>query len=146
MFKLGITGTRSGMNATQQTNCYEFLKAFDNFRFEKELHHGDCVGVDVEIAAMARKLKWRIVCHPPIDHALRAYFPSDEYRTPLTYFARNRKIVEETGALLVVPFQNEHQTNGGTWYTHDYGKKLVKAVLVYYPNGEKDYSSFNTQN
>ena len=101
-----------------------------------ELHHGDCVGVDVEVAEIAASLGYKTVCHPPSKNDLRAFHKSDEFRTPLSYFARNRNIVDETDKLLVVPYQDAWQPNGGTWYTHDYAKKKKKPYEVFYPTKE----------
>ena len=129
--KIGVTGTRSGMTDAQ-------LSAVALFLFDEraaELHHGDCFGVDVEVAELAKKFNYRVVCHPPIKDELRAYHASDEIREPLSYFARNRKIVDECDLLLVVPYQKTHQTHGGTWYTHDYEVKKGKPVLVIYGDG-----------
>jgi hypothetical protein len=46
----------------------------------------------------------------------------------LTHFARNRNIVDASDILIVIPYQDEWQPSGGTWYTHDYAVK--KGVLV----------------
>lgn len=129
--KIGVTGTRSGMNDRQVEDLHDFFCQLDPE--VTELHHGDCVGVDAQVAEMARMLGIKVVCHPPIKTELRAWFSSDETREPLSYFARNRRIVEETDMLLVVPYQDEHQPNGGTWYTHDYAKKKGKPVEVFFP-------------
>lgn len=131
MMRIGVTGTRSGMNERQLRAVLEFMGGFDPA--ETELHHGDCVGADAEVAEMANMLGMRTVCHPPEKDDLRAWHVSDETRKPLSYFARNRNIVDETELLLVVPYQDQHQTNGGTWYTHDYAKKKGKAVEVFLP-------------
>jgi hypothetical protein len=101
-----------------------------------ELHHGDCHGVDVEAAIIAKKLGYRIVSHPPIKEDLQAFYQSHEYREPLSYFARNRNIVNETDYLLVVPYQMEWQSNGGTWYTHDYAKKVGKPIIMFWPEAK----------
>ena len=93
IIKLGITGTRDGMSAHQWQQVISILSSPEG---ERELHHGDCVGVDSEIALLARDLGWRIVCHPPIDEKLRAFTPYDEIRVPKTHFARNRDIVDST--------------------------------------------------
>ncbi len=127
--RIGVTGTRSGMNETQFSAVVEYLSGFAN----AELHHGDCVGVDAEVAVIATSLGFRTVCHPPEKDDLRAFHPSDEIRGSLSYFARNRNIVDETDLLLVVPYQDQHQTNGGTWYTHDYAVKKGKPVEVFFP-------------
>lgn len=130
MKKIGVTGTRSGMDEEQKNKIREYLSTFSE---GSELHHGDCVGVDVEVAEIAKEFGFKIICHPPIKEELRGYFESDEYRPPLSYFARNRNIVNETDILLVLPYQTSHQNHGGTWYTHDYAKKVNKETIVIYP-------------
>jgi len=127
--KVGVTGTRSGMNKRQQQEFTDFLNELGSGEF----HHGDCVGVDVEAARIAEKLGWKTVCHPPIKDDLRAFHDSDEFREPKSYFARNRNIVDETDVLLVIPYQDSHQSHGGTWYTHDYAKKKDKPLHVIFP-------------
>lgn len=127
--KIGVTGTRSGMNDYQLMQVVNFLKEMKG----SELHHGDCVGVDIQVARIAKYLGYKIICHPPIKNELRAYHDSDEIHEPLSYFARNRNIVDATDLLMVVPFQNEWQSSGGTWYTHDYALKGGKRIEVFYP-------------
>jgi hypothetical protein len=131
--KIGITGTRSGMSLQQRTKVSEILNNLQDDGYE--LHHGDCVGVDDEVALIADRFGYTIVCHPPINDELRSYTKSDQTRSPKSYFARNRTIVEEVDLLLVVPYQMEHQNHGGTWYTHDYAVKIKKPFIVIYPDG-----------
>lgn len=138
--KIGVTGTRSGMTDFQRTSVNKFLfvchisgKHHSDIEIKHELHHGDCVGVDVETAELAKKFDYKIVCHPPVKDDLRAFFKSDETREPMNYFARNRNIVDECDHLLVVPYQMEWQSNGGTWYTHDYAKKKGKPLTIFWP-------------
>ena len=129
MVKVGVTGTRSGMNKRQKQEFTELLTELGTGEF----HHGDCVGVDVEAAKIAEKLGWRTVCHPPVKDELRAYHKSDEIREPKSYFARNRNIVDETDVLFVVPYQDEWQDQGGTWYTASYCKKKQKPFTIIFP-------------
>lgn len=98
-----------------------------------ELHHGDCVGVDVEVAEIAAELGFTTVNHPPLKDSLRAWHKSDQFREPFGYFARNRNIVDEVDMLLVIPYQTQWQDNGGTWYTHDYAIKQKKPYRVVWP-------------
>lgn len=132
--KIGVTGTRSGMTEYQKELVQDFLFGF-SIRSDilVEIHHGDCIGVDVEVAELADSMGMKVVCHPPSVNDLRAYHQSDEFRDPTTYFARNRNIVNETDLLIVVPYQSEPQRTGGTWYTHDYAKKVDKPVRIFYP-------------
>ncbi len=131
--KLGVTGTRSGMNDNQKHVVSEVLRSIITREPDSELHHGDCVGVDVEVAEMAKSVGFKVVCHPPINDDLRAYHASDVILGPFTYFARNRNIVDATEKLLVVPYQDTPQKSGGTWYTHDYAHKKDKYVFIAYP-------------
>lgn len=125
---IGVTGTREGMNEKQLLAVGRFLQQHSG----GILHHGDCMGVDVQVARIADALGFETVCHPPIETVLRAYHPSTTILSPLGYLARDRKIVDSVELLLVVPKQNHWQPTGGTWYTHDYAKKKgvpIKMIL-----------------
>ena len=128
--KLGVTGTREGMNDHQKKVVREHLA---KFAAGTELHHGDCTGVDVEVAAIAKEFGFHIVCHPPLSKEQQGFFGGDEMREPKGYLERDRNIVDETDALIVIPLQDQWQPKGGTWYTHDYAKKKRKPVIIFYP-------------
>ena len=132
--KIGVTGTREGANDRQLMNVIAFMESLGTGH---ELHHGDCEGVDVQVAAAAKALGWRIVCHPPKSDETQGHFGGDEVRQPLGYLHRDRNIVDETSMLIVVPLQNEWQSKGGTWYTHDYATRQGKPVSIFYP-GDKE--------
>lgn len=137
--KIGITGTREGATDYQ---LIEVCKFFETLSGDVELHHGDCSGVDIEVAAMAREYGFKIVCHPPIKTEIQGHFGGDEIRPPKGYQERDRAIVDETDMLVVVPLQKEWQPKGGTWYTHDYAVKKGKPVLVIFPvDGPVDIDS-----
>lgn len=131
---IGVTGTREGMNESQFEQVKKFLKECGG----TVLHHGDCAGVDAEVATLAKEMGYRIVCHPPESDYLRAYIPADEMREPLGYLKRDRNIVDAVELLLVVPLQNERQDKGGTWYTYDYALKKGKTVHMCYPGQDPD--------
>lgn len=127
--KVGITGTRSGMTQVQTEQVTLLLAELKG----TQLHHGDCVGADAEVAELARELGYRIVCHPPEKSDLRAWVPADEMREPFSYFRRNRNIVDECDILLVVPYQNTVQSEGGTWYTYSYAEKKKVQTQIIWP-------------
>ena len=130
--KVGITGTRMGMNEHQFAGVQELLTKL--YEAGAEFHHGDCVGVDAESALLAKELGYKIIGHPgPGEDGLRAFVECDESKEPASHFKRNRTIVDECDVLIVVPLQNEHQSRGGTWYTHDYAVKKIKPLMVFYP-------------
>lgn len=132
--KVGVTGTREGATDDQLVAVYEFLKTVE---LPAEFHHGDCSGVDVEIALMARELGFWIVCHPPVKDETRGFFGGDVVHEQKGYLERDRAIVDNTDVLIVVPLQTEWQPKGGTWYTHDYAVKQQKPVKVFYPKGKE---------
>ena len=127
--KVGVTGTREGATEYQLRELRSLLAELKGTEF----HHGDCKGVDEQAAQIAKELGYKIVCHPPKSNDLRAHFPYDEAREPLTYLARDRIIVDETDVLIVVPLHMEWQPKGGTWYTHDYARKQNKPLTIIYP-------------
>ena len=130
--KIGVTGTRSGMNSEQKAKINEYIAEMSVSSLE--IHHGDCVGVDIEFAEMFRNISGAvIVCHPPVKNELRAWHKSDIILEPKSHFARNRDIVDACDVLFVVPYQTSHQSTGGTWYTHDYAVKKGVPVIVIWP-------------
>ncbi len=135
--KIGITGTRSDPTIFQLKQVILTLVDLKAEFHDIEFHHGDCVGVDTTFAKIASDIGYRTICHTPIQNALRGDFVSDEYREPLTYFARNRNIVNECNFLMVVPYQMEHQDHGGTWYTHDFAVKKKKPYKIFWPEDNR---------
>ena len=135
--EIGITGTRSGMTDKQKEELKALLLLHYLTYFSEphmlSFHHGDCIGVDVEAATIAQEYGFWTVCHPPIKTELRAYHKSDETVVAKSYFARNRDIVNASDEMIVVPFQMEHQNNGGTWYTHDYAVQKNKPITILWP-------------
>ena len=132
--KIGVTGTREGSTDFQLQSAIDYMKSIP---LPAELHHGDCLGVDAEIAFAARELGWKVVCHPPTKLRLRAYHDSDEFREPAGYLQRDRAIVDECDFLMVLPLHMEWQNQGGTWYTHDYAVKINKPYKVFWPEKTK---------
>jgi hypothetical protein len=135
---VGITGTREGMNEHQRQEVRRVLHdlAYEAGRdgIVPHFHHGDCCGVDVEAAAMAREFGYVIVCHPPKTTETQGFFGGNIIHPPKGYLERDRAIVDAVDVLLVVPKENEWQPRGGTWYTHDYAVKMDVPVSIFYPN------------
>lgn len=50
MIKIGVTGSRNGMSDEQMKKFIDILSEIGEV---VELHHGDCVGVDVQAAIIA---------------------------------------------------------------------------------------------
>lgn len=100
--KLGVTGTRHGLTILQQGAAAGELHRLRLTGFD-ELHHGDCRGVDAELAEIARVEGYRLVCHPPSNDRLRAFVVSEEMRAAKEYLVRNRDIVDEADMMLACP-------------------------------------------
>lgn len=133
-FEVGVTGTRNGMTDHQKNLVFSTLSRIKEYWSEPVLHHGDCVGVDVEVAQIAMDLGYTIVCHPPEKDHLRGFHKSHYFKEPFHYFKRNRNIVDASDLVLVIPRESSHQSSGGTWYTHDYAVKKNKPIYTFWPN------------
>lgn len=133
------------MTDKQSRRFWEMISLLDAFA---EFHHGDCIGADDDAADIVAEIlgdsdmdmrTCKIVCHPPVDEQHRAFNEmADETREPLTHFARNRAIVDETDVLCATPWQTETpapKTGGGTWYTIEYAMKKGKPVHIIWPDG-----------
>ena len=127
--KIGVTGTREGATEWQLKELRSVLSVLKGTEF----HHGDCNGVDVEAAAIARELGYKIICYPPKSTEQQGFFGGDVVHEPAGYLERDRAIVDACDVLLVVPKQMSWQPKGGTWYTHDYAKKQGKPFNVIWP-------------
>lgn len=128
---IGVTGTRTGMNERQ----FEFIAAFlaNIVTEERYFHHGDCIGVDVEVAQMAKNAGFIVIGHPPTNPTLRGYFENHETLPTKDYLARNRDIVDASELLLVVPKEMEPVLRSGTWSTQRYAAHNKKSTIIVWP-------------
>lgn len=126
---IGVTGTRHGMSDAQ---FYAVFSFFQNNQIT-ELHHGDCVGVDFEVATIAQELGIKTIAHPPEKDEYRAFHPSDLIKQSFSYFKRNRNIVDISQFMLVIPYDND-RTKGGTWYTYNYARRHDKPLKIFERN------------
>lgn len=134
--KLGITGSRLGMSQKQVDKFRGLL----NNTTPTEIHHGDCVGADIEahhiylefLEECCISADNRIIIHPPINHEHRA-FGRGEILPEKTYFQRNRNIVANTDYLVAFPAWKIQK--GGTWYTINYAIKQGKPTFIIMPDG-----------
>lgn len=138
--KVGFTGTRDGMTSEQHRAFIRWVKAAG----VTELHHGCCIGADVdasEVATSAPDLgfrKPRIVAHPPTNRAkvsLTEEQMADEIRPRADYLTRNRNIVDACDVLLACP-KGPEERRSGTWSTVRYARKQGKRVVIFWPDGE----------
>lgn len=129
---VGVTGTRQGATREQKIGIRALLLATGC----KELHEGDCVGVDAETVEIAREIQGiRIVSHPPVNPKYRAYAYFDIERPLGEYLIRNENIVNETQALIGVPKGIYEELRSGTWACIRYARKIKRPTYIVQPNG-----------
>lgn len=137
-FNFGFTGTRHGMTDAQKVALRKFLDGGAG-----HFHHGDCIGADSDAHDIADKCGYAIILHPPSDYRLRAWrkVPPHMMKPEQSYMARNRRIVDDTVALIAAPAEMEEQPRGGTWSTVRFARKQGKSVVLIFPNGSIRQSS-----
>jgi hypothetical protein len=128
---VGFTGARGGMTEYQLTEVQNF---FARVR-PTEFHHGDCTGADAQAHRIARLMTpCKIVVHPPLDVAKRAYCEGDIILPPGEYLRRNHDIVDACQLLIATPRTMYNVLRSGTWATIRYAKKIGRPVEIFYPN------------
>lgn len=130
---LGFTGTRRGL-MTRQTAELQALLLRLRQRGATEFHHGDCVGADAAAHDIAKGLGYRVVIHPPLNDAARAYKHGDDVRAPAPYLERNRMIVRACDALIAAPAQREEQRRSGTWATVRFARTQARLLYMLWPS------------
>jgi len=138
MTRIGITGTRYGMTPAQRERVLDLLQEHRPALFV----HGQCSGVDVEVAAIADKMQPRPRIHsmpgPDGDPWQGCFSFNDEVAPPATHFARNRAIVRSVDLIIGCPRESTHQARGGTWYTIDFARKSGVPCIVVFPDGSTE--------
>ena len=137
MIHVGFTGTRFGATDVQHAEMRRWLESLAD---DVTAHHGDCVGADAQFHALARARKWRVVIHPPVDDAERAFCAGDELLAPLTHMKRNKAIVTAATLMLATPKDMTEQEYGGTWKTIRMARKAKKPLVIVFPDGTTDGS------
>jgi hypothetical protein len=96
------------------------------------VHHGDCVGADVEAHVAAHWVGAKPIIHPPDNDAKRAHCTGWwEMREEKYYTDRNKDIVNESELLVACPYDVIHEKcRHGTCSTVRYARRLGKPVRV----------------
>jgi hypothetical protein len=137
----GFTGTREGLTSFQRGNLLGLLSQLR----PRVLHHGDCVGADVEAHLLCVALRVKVRIHPPADDGLRAFCSFMGSGVEFIYDAkpfllRNWDIAEESDYLVACP-QGPDTLRSGTWATVRYARRLGRPVFVLHPDGKVDSPS-----
>lgn len=128
---VGMTGTRNGCTRAQKLTAARALLELDAV----ELHHGDCVGADYEMALLAHAMGIRVIAHPPDNDSNRAWAVNDECRETKPYLERNHDIVDECDWLLAFPGEMSERVRSGTWATIRYARREKKNHRIILPDG-----------
>lgn len=134
--KLGVSGSRHGMNAWQARMVDRLWDVL--VPWLSEIHHGDCVGCDVEmvesVLAKAVSLELtndiQIVAWPPTSFRFRALLPGDQRMPPQSYRQRNQSIVDACDVLVACPGPDSR----GTWMTVRMAADASKPMVVLCPD------------
>ena len=134
--KLGVTGTREGMNYSQRFRFSNLMRALRPIL--SEFHHGGCVGVDVEVheLVMINSPSCNIIVHPPLSsNYYKKNLLNGEFKLlePKPYLERNQNIVDACDMLIVVPKTEKEELRSGTWATYRYAKKKKKPIIMLHP-------------
>ena len=135
MSKIGITGSRYGCSPVQMLTGLEYILSFN----VEELHHGDCYGVDTQMARLfGRNSGTRIHCHPPDNDDHRSFVGEKQgdvmYREK-GYLERDRDIVDACDILVGFPNTKEPRNRSGTWYTLRYAVREGVPARIVFPDG-----------
>lgn len=129
--KAGFTGTQQGMTEAQREACQGLLVSLGI----KELHHGDCIGADVDMHKLALEKELFVVIHPPEDPKKRAFCRGDVNLLEKPYLERNHDIIDVCDLLIATPKEEDEQLRSGTWATVRYARKQKKSIYIVFPSG-----------
>ena len=140
--KVGCTATHKGLRPLQKDGIRKVLQDFYD-KGARELHHGDCIGGDDQIATIAQQIGYRLVAHPGFnpkkvaDTSFRAFHPSHVLLPVKPFLMRDRDIVDAVDVMVAGPLNPYEVRRSGTWTTVRYCRdKVKKPLYIVCPNGE----------
>lgn len=129
--KTAFTGSRRGTTPAQRAELRAALLEIG----ATCVHHGDCVGADADMHAIAQSLQLPIILHPPSDTKHRAFCGgAASSLPPLRYLQRNQAIVHACEILLAAP-DGAERVRSGTWATIRAAMRAGKRVIIVLPTG-----------
>lgn len=138
---IGITANPNGLTSEQELKVVNLLTQHF-IAGKREVHHGCCVGGDVQVAKWAKKIGYRLVAHPPLNASLvsnEAIEISDEVLPELEYLEQNKRIVEASSLLIALPGTPEEVVRSGTWATLRYARSRRMPRIIVLPDGKMNY-------
>lgn len=145
--QIGFTGTHRGMTDSQKTAIKSLLTKLYAASYvidrEHNFRHGQCVGADVQSAAMAKEIGFRVIAFPgyppdnPTNMSNRGGFDgNDEVMPEGAFLERDHLIVDASTTMIATPAQQHEVLRSGTWATVRYARKKGKIVIIVAPDGE----------
>lgn len=105
------------------------------------LEHGDCVGADAELDALAADRGIARVCRPchaPED--LRANTKAVRAAPPQKPMVRNRAIVGDSDLMIAIPPNDKPIKSGsGTWATIGFAREAAVTLHIIWPDGSSTH-------
>lgn len=137
---VAFTGTRRGMQDSQQARLRERLEALRDAHGQVWLCHGDCVGADAQAHAIAKALGYKVAVFPPDRDGQRAFVTDyDWIATPKPFLVRDDLMVKHAHTVFGTPHQFKEVYRGsGTWYTIRRACAARKAGEIIYPDGSTE--------
>lgn len=128
--KTAFTGSRRGTTPAQRAQLRAALLEIG----ATALHHGDCVGADADLHAIAQSLQLPILIHPPTDDRHRACCQGGQILPARPYLLRNQDMVDACETLLAAP-DGAERARSGTWATIRSAIRAGKRVIIVMPTG-----------
>jgi hypothetical protein len=132
--RIGFTGTREGLTKPQRKMLEEQIAQLyaEGLRV---VHHGCCIGADVEFHDLVWKIPGiRIEGHPSTFIKFRADVKCMEQCAilypPAPPLTRNKDIVNSTQLLLAAPAQHTEVLRSGTWSTIRYAHYRIPVRII----------------
>lgn len=147
---LGFTGTRNPLSQAQMRWLYTFLDDVVEEGQVTEVHHGACVGADLEMHLGCLERGIPLVVHPPVKTNFLAVqcitpTPGVTILPAKPYLNRDRDIVAAADGVLGMPAKSETD-GGGTWYTLNYAMRVLTPVSIVHPDGRVERRISNPLN
>lgn len=137
-YHIGVTASRYGLNELQLSHVRRMLADLrTGNQTVLHLHHGDCVGGDAQIHALAAAADPKIVIHvhPPTSPRFRAFCKGDVVYLEEVYYLRNRAICQRSKVLWVFPDGMQYRQGSGTWLTWRIACSMKLPRIVVGPMG-----------
>jgi hypothetical protein len=148
MSKIGFTGTRAEITFNQKMGIASILAKNLEKVSINEFRHGQCVGADCYVAAVAKNLTYKVIAYPGFPGGNRAdrqyrgkFNKNDVVMAEEEFFTRNRLIVLASDLMIATPKESYETLRSGTWATVRFATKKGKHLIVVLPNGQmKEYN------